>query len=117
MARRYSIKLIPIPEDILSIKGDNKLDILKIKKSELISISNAQNYVEIFFINNNELNSKLIRSSLTKMQEDLDFLVRIHRSHLINPSHFKSWKNKNTISLTLMELPVSKKYKEAIQAI
>ncbi|WP_103867577.1 LytTR family DNA-binding domain-containing protein [Aquimarina sp. I32.4] len=117
LARRYSIKLIPIQEDILSIKGDNKLDILKIKKSELISISNAQNYVEIFFVNNSELNSKLIRSSLTKMQEDLDFLVQIHRSHLINPSHFKSWKNKNTISLTLMELPVSKKYKEAIQAI
>lgn len=111
LARRYIIKLIPIKEDILIIKGENKLDILKIKKSELIGISNAQNYIEIFFVHNNELNSKLIRSSLKKIQEDLDFLIQIHRSHLINPSHFKSWKNQNTISLTLIDLPVSKNYK------
>ncbi len=114
MARRYSIKLIPIKEDTIIIKGDYKLDILRIRKSELIGVSNAQNYVEIFFINNNELTSKLIRSSLKKILVDLDFLVQTHRSHLINPSHFKSWKNQNTISLTFMEFPVSKNYKESL---
>jgi len=112
LARRYSIKLIPVKEDILTIKGENKLDILKIKKSELIGISNAHNYVEIFYIQNNELHSKLIRSSLKRILEDLDFLIQIHRSHLINPSHFKSWKNQNTVSLTLIDLPVSKNYSE-----
>jgi hypothetical protein len=117
LARRYLIKLIPIKEDVLIIKGENKLDILKIKKSELIGISNAQNYVEIFFVQNNELSSKLIRTSLKKIQEELDFLIQIHRSHLINPSHFKSWKNQNTITLTLLELPVSKNYKENLSFI
>jgi DNA-binding LytR/AlgR family response regulator len=112
LARRYLIKLIPIKEDILIIKGDNKMDILKIKKSDLICVSNAQNYIEIFYTDNNQLKSKLIRYSLKKIQEDFDFLVQIHRSHLINPSHFKSWKNLNTISLTQIELPVSKNYKE-----
>lgn len=117
LARRYSIKLIPVKVDILTIKGENKLDILKIKKSELIGISNAQNYIEIFYIQNNELNSKLIRTSLKKIQEDLDFLIQIHRSHLINPLHFKSWKNQNTISLTLIDLPVSKNYKENLSIL
>ncbi|MEO8240643.1 MAG: LytTR family DNA-binding domain-containing protein [Flavobacterium sp.] len=112
LARRYLIKLIPIKEDILTIKGDNKLDILKIKKSHLICVSNAQNYIEIFYTDNGQLKSKLIRYSLKKIQEDFDFLVQIHRSHLINPSHFKSWKNPNTISLTQIELPVSKNHKE-----
>ncbi|QKX06669.1 LytTR family transcriptional regulator [Aquimarina sp. TRL1] len=115
--RYYSIRLIPVKEDTILIKGENKLDILKIKQSELISISNAQNYVEIFFIQDNKLASKLIRSSLKKIENDILFLVKIHRSHLINPMHFKSWKDANTISLTFMELPVSKNYKKNLSEI
>ena len=117
LARRYLIKLIPIKEDLLTIRGDNKLDILKINKSDLICVSNAQNYIEIFYTDQNQLKSKLIRYSLKKVQEDFDFLVQIHRSHLINPSHFKSWKNQNIISLTLIELPVSKNYKEQLLSL
>jgi hypothetical protein len=117
LARRYLIKLIPIKEDVLIIKGENKLDILKIRKTDLVCISNAQNYVEIFYIENAKLHSKLIRSSLKKVQEDFAFLIQIHRSHLINPSHFKSWKDQNTIVLTQIELPVSKNYKETLRAL
>lgn len=117
LARRYLIKLIPIEEDILTIKGDNKLDILKIKRSDLICVSNAQNYIEIFYTDNGQLKSKLIRYSLKKIQNDFGFLIQIHRSHLINPSHFKDWKNQNTISLTQLELPVSKNYKEQLLSL
>ncbi len=117
LARRYLIKLIPVNEDILTIKGNNKLDLLRITKSDLICVSNAQNYIEIFHTENGQLKSKLIRYSLKKMQEDFDFLVQIHRSHLINPSHFKSWKNSNTICLTQIELPVSKNYKEQLLSL
>jgi hypothetical protein len=114
LARRYLIKLIPVKEDGLIIRGENKLDILKISKADLVCISNAQNYVEIFYTQDGKLTSKLIRTSLKKVQEDLDFLVQIHRSHLINPLHFKSWRNQNTIMLTQIELPVSKSYKETL---
>lgn len=117
LARRYSIKLIPKKEEEITIKGDNKLDFLKIKKSELICISNSQNYVEIFFLENEQLKTKLIRSSLKKMQYDFDFLIQVHRSHLINPSHFKSWKDSNTILLTQVELPVSKSYKNRLLSL
>ncbi|CAA9198768.1 LytTR family DNA-binding domain-containing protein [Flavobacterium collinsii] len=112
LARRYLLKLIPVKEDLLVIKGENKLDILKIKTSDLVCISNAQNYVEIFYTENDQLRSKLIRTSLKKLQDDFAFLVQIHRSHLINPLHFKSWRNQNTIVLTQIELPVSKSFKE-----
>ena len=98
-------------DDFLIIKGEYKLDLLKILKSDLICVSKSQNYIEIFFIENNHIKSKLIRSSLKKTQEDLTFLIQVHRSHLINPQHFKSWKNKNVISLTQIEIPVSKNYK------
>ena len=114
LARRYLIKLIPLKDDLITFTGENKLDILKIKKSDLVCISNAQNYVEIFYLENGKLHSKLIRSSLKKVQDDFAFLVQIHRSHLINPSHFKSWRNSNTIILTQIELPVAKNYKEIV---
>ena len=117
LARRYLIKLIPVKEDVLIFKGENKHDILKIKKADLVCISNAQNYVEIFYIENDKLHSKLIRSSLKKIQDDFTFLLQIHRSHLINPTHFKSWRNPNTIILTHIELPVSKNYKEVLLAL
>jgi len=115
LARIYVIRLIPAkPEKkaVLTIKGENKLDLLKIDQSDLVCITNAQNYVEIFFIQNGHLSSKLIRSSLRKMKEELTFLIQVHRSHLINPLHFRSWKNANTMTLTHIEVPVSKNFKK-----
>ena len=114
LARRYLIKLIPVTDDVLTFTGENKLDILKIKKADLVCVTNAQNYVEIFYLENEKLHSKLIRSSLKKILEDFTFLIQIHRSHLINPIHFKSWRNSNTVILTQIELPVSKNYRESL---
>lgn len=116
-ARIFSVKLIPTKDETIIIRGENKLDILKIKKQDLICVSNAQNYVEIFFIDESQLKTKLIRSTLKKVQHDFDFLVQVHRSHLINPAHFKAWKNQDTISLTQIELPVSKNYKERLLSL
>ena len=117
LARIYVVKLIPAKETILTIKGDNKLDILKVYPSDVIAVSSSQNYIEIFFVDGGKLSSKLIRSSLKKIQQEVPFLLQVHRSHLINPSHFKSWKNQNTIYLTQMEVAVSKNYKEVMLSL
>lgn len=114
LSRIYLVKLIPSKENMLTLRGDNKLDILKVYPADLICISSSQNYVEIFFLDSGVLSSKLIRSSLKKMHQEIPFLIQVHRSHFINPSHFKSWKNQNTIYLTQMEVVVSKNYKEVI---
>lgn len=117
LARRYSNKLIPLKVDSIIIRGESKQDILKIKKQNLVCVSNSQNYVEIFFIDDGQLKTKLIRSSLKKILNDLDFLVQVHRSHLINPSHFREWKNQNAIFLTQIEIPVSKNYKKGLLSL
>lgn len=117
LARIYSVKLIPIQDENIVFKGENKLDFLKIRKKDLVCISNSQNYVEIFYTEENQIKTKLIRSTLKKIQKDFDFLVQIHRSHLINPTHFKAWKNQDTIQLTQIELPVSKNYKEQLLSL
>ncbi|MFV8347976.1 LytTR family transcriptional regulator DNA-binding domain-containing protein [Flavobacterium sp. ZB4P13] len=117
LARGYTIKLIPIKEEYVTIRGENKFDVLKIRKRDLVCVSNSQNYIEIFFIEESHLKTKLIRSTLKKVRHDFDFLVQVHRSHLINPSHFKAWKNRDTLSLTQIELPVSKNYKEHLLSL
>lgn len=118
LTRIYAVKLIPVEavnipgeNEVIIIRGENKLDILRIKASDLVCVSNSQNYVEIFFTDEQQLKTKLIRTTLKKVQNDFNFLVQVHRSHLINPSHFKTWKNQDTISLTQIELPVSKNYR------
>lgn len=116
-ARRYAIKLIPEKTEKITIKGENKLDILKINQADLIGVSKSQNYIEIFYLDNNELKSKLIRSSLKNIQAEFDFLLQVHRSRLINPIHFKSWKDATTISLTQIDFPVSKNYKNQLLSL
>lgn len=106
-----------IEDTSVIIKGDYKLDVLRVLKSNLICISKSQNYIEVFYIENAEVKSKLIRSSLKSAHQDLNFLVQVHRSHLINPIHFRSWKNSNTIVLNQIEIPVSKNYKSNILSL
>ncbi|MEL6671609.1 MAG: LytTR family DNA-binding domain-containing protein [Bacteroidota bacterium] len=117
LARRYVQKLAPAKDAYITLYGENKMDVLKIKEQELICISNAQNYVEIFFLEGGQLKKKLIRNSLKNLLAEFDFLIRVHRSHLVNPHHIKSWKDSHTLLLTQLEVPVSKTYKKDIPAL
>lgn len=98
----------------ISITGDNKLDVLNIYFKDLICISSADNYVEVNYLNDNKLEKKLLRTTLKKIESNINGLLKVHRSHLINPLHFKAFKNQNNILLTQTELPISKNYKESI---
>ncbi|WP_299278615.1 LytTR family DNA-binding domain-containing protein [uncultured Psychroserpens sp.] len=98
----------------LILRGDNKHDVIQLLPEELICISSADNYIEINYAKHGELHKKLLRNTLKSVQNDINGLLKVHRSHLINPSHFIEWKGNNTIILTLMEVPVSKRYRDAI---
>ncbi len=99
------------------LTGDNKLDILQIKSEDLICISSADNYVDVTYLKNDVLSKKLLRTTLKNIEFQLPQLIKVHRSHLINPIHFKEWKNANTLLLTQVEVPVSKNYKKDILAM
>ncbi|WP_394750559.1 LytTR family transcriptional regulator DNA-binding domain-containing protein [Spongiimicrobium salis] len=99
------------------LTGENKFDILHIKESDLICISSADNYVEIAYLIHQVLHKKLLRTTLKKIHLQHPSLLKVHRSHLINPTHFMSWKDANTILLTQLEVPVSKNYKHEILAL
>ncbi len=117
MVSRYSMAKEFKGDKKMTLTGEHKLDILRVEPSKLICISAANNYVEIYYEANGELKKKLLRSTLKKMQEELNFLVQIHRSHLINPRHFTKWIDTNTIALGSIHLPVSKKHKAHLVSI
>ncbi len=114
-ARWYLNKKTPSPKnEKIILKGDNKLDVLQIEISDLVSISSADNYIEVNYLKNGSLQKKLLRTTLKNVHADLPSLLKVHRSYLINPTHFKEWKNSNTLYLTQMEVPVSKNYKKEV---
>ena len=110
-------KVVNHNSEKIILTGENKLDILQIKSSDLICITSADNYVEVAYLINNILNKKLLRTTLKNMHSQLPELVKVHRSHLINPIHFKEWKTANVLLLTQMEVPISKNYKQNIMAL
>ncbi len=96
------------------LRGDNKLDILQLPYGDIVSISSADNYVEVSFIKNMKLQKKLLRTTLKNVHKQVPELVKTHRSYLVNPNHITQWKDGNTLLLTYGEVPVSKKYKEEL---
>ncbi|RNC86767.1 MAG: LytTR family transcriptional regulator [Winogradskyella sp.] len=101
-------------ESLLTLKGDNKLDILKILPDDIVCISSADNYVEVNYLRNGKLNKKLLRNTLKNIQNDVPNLFKVHRSHLINLSHFIEWNDSSSVKLTETEVPVSKNYKSKL---
>lgn len=103
---------LPTSADWIQLSGSNKLDILRLRADQLIALSAANNYVTVYYLEESALRKKLLRSTLTKMQEEVPLLLRVHRSHLINPHHFLEWKGTSTAVLTQLEIPVTQAYKD-----
>ncbi|MDC7998028.1 LytTR family DNA-binding domain-containing protein [Gilvibacter sediminis] len=116
-ARMYLIKVSEKEDQSVVIRGTYKMDYLKVSLPNLVCVSSAQNYVDVFFLDDGTLQKKTIRTSLKKVEDQVPELLRVHRSHLINTNHFQSWKNSKTLSLTQIEIPVSKNYKEALSTL
>lgn len=95
-------------QEVLFLRGENKFDILDLKAKNLICVFSAGNYVEVFYLIDNTLHKKLIRSTLKDIHYKIPYLKKVHRSRLINPEHFVRWKDNSTIILTQMEVGVSK---------
>ncbi|MGV6831409.1 MAG: LytR/AlgR family response regulator transcription factor [bacterium] len=116
-ARVNLLKPTKTSDDKIIIKGNYKMDYLSVKLSSIVCISSAQNYVEVYYVDGENLAKKMIRTSLKKIEKEIPSLTRVHRSHLINTNHFVSWKNNNTLSLTQIEIPISKNYKDRLKQL
>tara|TARA_Y100000385_G_C12913005_1_gene559152 strand:+ start:141 stop:728 length:588 start_codon:yes stop_codon:yes gene_type:complete len=106
---------ISIASDKITLIGNNQKEILKLNLSQIISVSGAQNYVDINVLEANTFKKIVFRNTLKDIHMQCPELIKIHRSYLINPLHFTRWKDNNTAIFCGQEIPISKAYKKELE--
>ena len=113
-------------EEKVDILSENKSDKLTLKYKDIISVKSADNYIEIYFMEKDNVEKKLIRNTLKNIETLLtnkrDF-IRCHRTRIVNVMYIdKIARSYSGCSLRMScfddEIPVSRQYlvqvKEAI---
>lgn len=106
-------------DETISINGENKSEVLRILESEFVYAQSQQNYVDIYFLADDKLHQKMMRSTLANIMEQLPNAWQVHRSYLVNLDYFKALKGNSrkrfmTISINDESIPISQKYYKAL---
>lgn len=120
-------------ENLLNISlefvSENSAENAKFQLSSIAFIKSADNYVEIYFVEEEVLKRKLLRNTLKNIEIQLKpyaIFVRCHRTCIVNAKHIQKLNREiNNYWLTIMDstekLPVSRQYilklKEAISLL
>lgn len=71
----------------ITFESDTKSESLKVEVNTVMLIKSANNYIEVYWKRNDEVHKKLIRNTLTKIEDQLKNypnFIRCHRTALIN---------------------------------
>jgi LytTr DNA-binding domain len=81
-----SMKSTTEQQDEIRLIAENGKDTLVLMSQDLLFIESADNYSEVVFWKDNKIQKVLIRSSLSRIEEQINqaFIVRCHRSYIIN---------------------------------
>ncbi len=121
---------VPIPKSPLPLaqhafKDENGKIMLAIKPTQLLLLKSENNYTAVFFLQNEQVDKKLIRTNLKKLESELSefpYLLRIHRSYMVNLEKIASvQRKKGSFQIQLTQLPemplkVSETYKAIFEA-
>jgi DNA-binding LytR/AlgR family response regulator len=77
-----------LPNAQVVFESEYQKDTLVVKVSQIVNVSSAGNYIEVFWIDDDQqINKHMVRTSLQKAEKTLEkysFIYKCHRSHLIN---------------------------------
>jgi hypothetical protein len=79
-----------IPDKLVHFISDYQKDNLSLKVSLILFIRSANNYIEVFWKEDNAVKNQMVRCSLTKAEEilkDFKFIFKCQRSYLANVNH------------------------------
>jgi len=79
--------LLSDEENVIQLKSDNGREVLQVPISRFLYVESANNYVEVFFLNDSgNLQKELLRAGLSRLESEVSypFIVRCHRSFMIN---------------------------------
>jgi hypothetical protein len=109
-------------DDIIEFLAENKGKPFRIERSSICYLEGADNYVDIYYVQNNELKHILLRLTLKKaaiILEKYEEFKRCHKSFIVNLHHAKcvsSSQNGYKVSLSNFNIyiPVSRTLKSEI---
>ena len=110
-----SLRDFPYSDHIKPISTSSG-SILAIQPDDIIYMKSDDNYVNIFYSDENKVKKELVRSTLKSISLNLQFpFLRVHRSYLVNFNKVRKVEGNNqSLQLTLQEIdsviPVSKTY-------
>lgn len=109
---------------LISLLADNEKDSLTLSPADLLFIESSDNYCTVYYRQNEKLQKPLLRSSLSRMENQLanyPRLVRCHRSFVVNLDKVERVTgNAQGYKLHLLqgelEVPVARRYNETLVA-
>ena len=113
--------VVPPAKDVIQLKGEVNGEEIYIKTTKLVYIKAEQNYVTVYHLDEKScLISTLLRLSLSKSHEQAPFLLKCHRSYLVNPIAVKeiignSQKARILFSEIPDVVPLSKSYYKKVK--
>lgn len=122
MAERLENSDSPAASGLIPLYNDKGELQLSLKKENLILLESADNYVCVWYMNNDTVKKIMIRNTMKCMARDLDgsSIVRCHRSYMVNLDHVKVMRRQNTgITIELgiagiPDIPISKTYCDSV---
>ena len=105
------------PKLMIQFTGEGTKDRITVSVTDLIYARAQDNYTEIYYLKNDKCSKFLLRSSLGKLCDaaEYDFLVRCHRSYMINLYNVHAIKgNRKDLKIQMRhtdtEVPVSRTF-------
>jgi DNA-binding LytR/AlgR family response regulator len=81
-----------VAEKMVYFNSSYQKDSLAIKVSSLLFIRSANNYIEVFWKENDSVKNQMVRCSLVNAEEavaDYHFIRKCHRSYMININYLE----------------------------
>jgi DNA-binding LytR/AlgR family response regulator len=92
----------------ISIFSGNKAEKISLKYNNIIIIKSADNYIEIYYLENNKVEKKLIRNTLKDIESQFmhhSNFIRCHRTSIVNMAYAeKLTRNYSGYSLKINKL-------------
>ena len=107
---------LAVLEDQIIFTAENEKENLSINSIAFLAATSADNYIKLFYVENNKLKTSIIRSTLKKAEENslmFSNIFRCHRTALINLTHVEKVNGtaqgyRLKIAFMLEEIPVSR---------
>ncbi|MCB0836100.1 MAG: LytTR family transcriptional regulator DNA-binding domain-containing protein [Bacteroidetes bacterium] len=117
----------PVPElpNLIDFPDENGKVIFTLKWDHLLFLKSEDNYINVHYLHNDEVEKKLIRTNLKKLSARINhpMLVRTHRSFMVNMENVVSMERGkrgfrlNLKKLTQVQIPVSATYQTQLETI